>query len=381
MNNSVASSGKAPLNLPGVLLFGLPTAAVLTVFPWYLVTHQVGWVVWICGALLMGANGMSITAGYHRLWAHRTYEAHWTMRILYMLFGAMAFQNSILMWGAQHRLHHKHVDDVERDPYSIQRGFWFAHMGWMLRHYPSAEVDFSNARDLEQDAVVMFQHRHYLTIALGMNIGLPLLLGCVCGDPFGFLLVAGLLRLVLSHHVTFFINSLAHYWGRRPYTTQNTARDNDLIALVTYGEGYHNYHHLFQWDYRNGVRWWQFDPTKWLIVVLSWFRLTRNLRRVPEFKIQRAMLQRQFERVQLRLQRCANPGRLAELQALLEREFEAFAVILNEWKQLQGQRFDAARQQIVDQWARSETRRQFRVLEQALRQQRRRVRLLQLQPI
>lgn len=381
MNNLVVTRAREPLNLPAVLLFGLSTAGMLTVFPWYLMTHHVSPVAWICGALLMGASGMSITGGYHRLWAHRAYEAHWTLRILYMLFGAMAFQNSILNWAAQHRVHHRYVDDVDHDPYSIKRGFWFAHMGWMLRNYPSGELDFSNAHDLEQDPIVMFQHRHYLVIALGMNFGLPLLLGWACGDPLGFLLIAGLLRLVLSHHVTFFINSLAHYWGRRPYTTQNTARDNDLIALITYGEGYHNYHHLFQWDYRNGVRWWQFDPTKWMIAALSWTRLTRNLRRAPEFKIQRAMLQRQFERAQARLQRCAHPGRLAELQGLLERELEAFAVTLNEWKQLQAERFDAARQQITDQWERSDARRRFRVLEHALRQQRRRVRLLQLQAI
>lgn len=381
MNNLVVTRARESLNLPAVLLFGLSTAGMLTVFPWYLMTHHISPADWICGALLMGASGMSITGGYHRLWAHRAYEAHWTLRILYMLFGGMAFQNSILNWAAQHRVHHRYVDDVDHDPYSIKRGFWFAHMGWMLRNYPSGELDFSNARDLEQDPIVMFQHRHYLVIALGMNFGLPMLLGWACGDPLGFLLIAGLLRLVLSHHVTFFINSLAHYWGRRPYTTQNTARDNDLIALITYGEGYHNYHHLFQWDYRNGVRWWQFDPTKWMIAALSWTRLTRNLRRAPEFKIQRAMLQRQFERAQACLQRCAHPGHLAELQGLLERELEAFAVTLNEWKRLQAERFDAARQQITDQWERSDARRRFRVLEHALRQQRRRVRLLQLQAI
>ena len=115
-----------------------------------------------------------------------------------------------------------------------------------------------------------------------MNLGVPLLLGLWHGDIWGCLLLPGLLRLVVSHHVTFFINSLAHYWGSRPYTTENTARDNGILALLTYGEGYHNFHHIFQWDYRNGVRWFQYDPTKWWIAFCSFVGLAKALRRVPE---------------------------------------------------------------------------------------------------
>ena len=105
----------------------------------------------------------------------------------------------------------------------------------MLRDYPSARTDYSNARDLLDDRLVMFQHNYYLPLALFMNIGFPLLLGWAMGDVMGYLMVAGLLRLVVNHHVTFLINSLAHYWGRRPYTIENTARDNDLLAFLTYG--------------------------------------------------------------------------------------------------------------------------------------------------
>ena len=183
-----------------------------------------------------------------------------SLKVFYLLFGAMAFQNSVLVWASTHRIHHANVDEVDHDPYSINRGLWYAHIGWMLRDYPSAKTDFSNARDLLEDRLVMLQHRYYLPLALFMNIGLPMLIGLAAGDVWGYLMIAGLLRLVVNHHVTFLINSLAHYWGRRPYTVENTARDNDLLAFLTYGEGYHNYHHLFQWDYRNGVRWWQYDP-------------------------------------------------------------------------------------------------------------------------
>jgi len=377
MTEAVSVRGANPVNWPAVAMFSISTLALLTVFPWYAWTHDFSAGAWVAGVAFLYACGLSITGGYHRLWAHRAYEAHWSIRIAYMLFGAMAFQNSILVWASMHRVHHKHVDEVDHDPYSINRGFWFAHIGWMLRDYPSSRLDYSNARDLQQDRIVMFQHRHYLVIALAMNILLPLLVGYAFGDPWGYLLVAGLLRLVVNHHVTFLINSLAHYWGRRPYTVENTARDNDLIALLTYGEGYHNYHHLFQWDYRNGVRWWQFDPTKWMIATLSWFGLARGLKRVPEFKIQRAMLQRQFDRVRERLDRCKNPGRLAVLQQQFEHELEAFKATVNAFSHLQAERIEAARHKLADQWEHSDTRMKLQQLEEALRVQRQRMTQMQ----
>ncbi|ULQ45228.1 fatty acid desaturase [Flagellatimonas centrodinii] len=379
---STADFDRAPWNWPAVFMFLITTVPVLTVFPWYAVTfgfdaYEVIWCV-----VLLFATGLSITGGYHRLWAHRAYEAHPVLKVFYMLFGAMSLQNSILIWASMHRVHHRHVDDEDHDPYSARRGLWFSHMGWMLKNYPSSDIDYSNARDLKADPIVMFQHRHYLALALAMNIGLPLLLGLWHGDVWGSLLMAGLLRLVISHHVTFFINSLAHYWGRRPYTVANSARDNDLLALVTYGEGYHNYHHLFQWDYRNGIRWWQYDPTKWLIAACSRLGLARNLKRVPEFVIRRAMLARQFEAARERLAKMdegPDKVRLANLQLLLEHEWQHYSQTLAEWTQLQGEKFDAAKQQLADQWESSEVRKRLQRLESALKEQYQRVRLLHLQ--
>ncbi|MAY25849.1 MAG: acyl-CoA desaturase [Polycyclovorans sp.] len=372
---------RAPLNWPAVIMFVLTTVPAVTIFPWYLITVGFDTFEVISFVLLLGATGLSITAGYHRLWAHRAYEAHPLMKIPLMLFGAMALQNSILIWASMHRVHHKHVDDEDQDPYSAKRGLWFSHMGWMLRDYPSSALDFKNARDLKEDPIVMFQHRHYLALALGMNFGLPALLGWINGDLWGSLLLAGVMRLVISQHVTFFINSLAHYWGRQPYTDANSARDNDLLALVTYGEGYHNYHHLFQWDYRNGIRWWHFDPTKWLIAASSWVGLTRNLKRVPNFVVQRALLQRQFEVARERISHSAGETdpRLARLHGLLEQEWQHFSHTLAEWTQLQTERFDAAKQQLADQWENSDMRKRLRALEITLRQQNARVRLLHLQ--
>ncbi|HEU0198489.1 MAG TPA: fatty acid desaturase [Nevskiaceae bacterium] len=376
----MAERSAAPLNWPAVVMFAVTTGAAVILVPWYAFAYGFSPTAWWCGGLLMYLTGLSITAGYHRLWAHRAYEAHPAVEWVYLLFGAMALQNSVFCWTAQHRSHHRFIDDVDNDPYAIGRGFWFAHMGWMLRNYPSArDGDFSNINDLQHNPRLRFQHRHYLVLALGMNLGVPAVLGLACGDVWGVMLLAGLLRLVLNHHFTFFINSLAHSWGRRPYTAANTARDNDLVALLTYGEGYHNFHHQFQWDYRNGVRWWQFDPTKWLIATLAWLRLAHGLKRVPEFRIQRAMLARQFERLQARLALTQKDGRWVRFAGLVDKERELFAATLAEWRQLQAERFGAVRRRLAGQWSGSELRSQLSGLERALHAQRRRVRLLRLQ--
>jgi stearoyl-CoA desaturase (delta-9 desaturase) len=322
---------------------------------------------------------MSITAGYHRLWAHRSYEASKPLQIIYMLFGAMALQNSILVWASSHRVHHRHVDDVDHDPYSAKRGLWFSHIGWMLRNYTAGRPDFRNAKDLEANPIIAFQHKYYLQLAVGMNVGVPLLLGILHGDIWGSLLLGGLLRLVVSHHCTFFINSLAHFWGSRPYTTENTARDNGVLALFTWGEGYHNYHHLFQWDYRNGIRWYQWDPTKWLISACKFLGLARSLKRVPEFQIRQALVERQLQMAQEKLGQLQDHGRLATLRQSLEAEMQHFKETLARWAALQQERVEAATQAVMDHIEQNETVRRVRELEESLRQQYLRVRLLAVQ--
>jgi stearoyl-CoA desaturase (Delta-9 desaturase) len=373
------SSSRPPLNWPAIIMFLISTVPVVTVFPWYAATFGFDTFEWVSFAVLWAFNGMSITAGYHRLWAHRSYEASKPVQIFYMLFGAMALQNSILVWSSSHRVHHRHVDDVDHDPYSAKRGLWFSHIGWMLRNHPSGAVDFRNAKDLEANPLVRFQHKYYLLIAIGMNVGVPLLLGLLHGDIWGSLLLGGFLRLVVSHHCTFFINSLAHFWGSRPYTTENTARDNGVLALFTWGEGYHNYHHLFQWDYRNGIRWYQWDPTKWLISMLTWVGLARALKRVPEFQIRQALVERQLQLAQENLEQCNDQGRLALLRQSLETELQHFKETLSHWATLQQERVEAAKKALIDHIEQNETVRRMRELEESLRQQYLRVRLIAVQ--
>ena len=289
---------KPPLILTNVLVFIITGAIAFIGVPIWVAHFGIDWAEIAAAIFLFYFTGMSITAGYHRLWSHKTYDAHIIVRIVLAIGGAMALQNSILHWSSDHRIHHRHVDDNDNDPYSAKRGLWFAHIGWMLREYQAKRYDdYNNCKDLQKDKVVMWQHNYYIPIVLAANFGVTGLLGWLNGDILGMVLIAGVLRLVLVHHVTFFINSLAHFWGNQPYTDKNTARDNGLLAFFTFGEGYHNYHHIFEYDYRNGIRWYQFDPTKWLIRGLSFLGLTTNLRRVPEERIEKARAAMELQRV------------------------------------------------------------------------------------
>ena len=276
-------------------MFSLTLLIAVVGVPWYSTAIGFEWSAWIAFALYYFATGLAITAGYHRLWSHNSYKAHPVLKVIFALLGAGAIQNSILIWASGHRDHHRHVDDPQRDPYSAHKGLWYSHVGWMLRDYPSGRTDLGNVPDLQRDAVVQWQHNHYLALVLIMNIGPPLLMGLLTGDYLAHFLLVGVLRLVVTHHCTFFINSLAHYWGRQPYSDSCSARDNSWLALFTYGEGYHNYHHRFQNDYRNGVRWWHFDPTKWLIFGASLLGLARDLRRVSTQSIEAARKEMQHK--------------------------------------------------------------------------------------
>jgi stearoyl-CoA desaturase (delta-9 desaturase) len=215
--------------MTNTLLFALSGLTALIAVPWYGLSQGYDLWQWLCFLLLFCYCGISITAGYHRLWSHKAYKAHPVLQWIFAIGGALALQNSALHWSSDHRRHHRHVDDNQKDPYSAGRGFWYSHIGWMLREYQRDTYhDYSNVRDLQNNPVVAFQHRHYLALALVTNIGIPLLLGLLHGDLLGMMLLAGVLRMVMTHHTTFFINSLAHIWGSQPFTDRNSARDNGI---------------------------------------------------------------------------------------------------------------------------------------------------------
>jgi stearoyl-CoA desaturase (delta-9 desaturase) len=274
-------------------------------------------------AFYVCATGFSITTGYHRLFAHRSYECSRIVKILYLLFGAAAFQHSVLSWCSEHRRHHKHIDRDE-DPYNIQRGFFWAHIGWLLVTDHKEQEDHSNVHDLTADPWIRFQHRFYIPIAVLMGFAVPFAFGWAVGNPWGCVLWAGIFRVVLVHHSTFLVNSLAHTLGRRPYTLAVSARDSVVTALLTFGEGYHNFHHRFAADYRNGVARGSWDPGKWLIGGLESLGLAWNLRRVPRERIVAAQLACDSERLLARVTgsseyaRASLRERFAEVAARVE---------------------------------------------------------------
>ena len=156
-----------------------------------------------------------------------------------------------------------------------------------------------HVEDLQEDRILAWQDRHIFLIGFLVGIVLPGIVGFLAiGGTQGFLggmIYGGFLRVVVVHHATFLINSAAHTWGTQPYSTANTSRDSPILSFFTFGEGYHNFHHTFQADYRNGHKWYHWDPSKWWIKVASWFGLTKDLHTIPKKSIESQRMKTAFE--------------------------------------------------------------------------------------
>lgn len=292
----------------------------------YLTLRGPGLAAGVIALVLTAVTIFCISAGYHRLFAHRTYEAHPVLRFFLLTMGAGAFQNSAIVWAADHRRHHARTDTPE-DPYSAAKGFWHSHVGWVMRKADPG-VRPTPVPDLERDPLVRWQRRHYALIGIATGLVLPTLLGLAFGDPWGGFVVGGAVRLMVVYHVTFSINSLAHWLGSQPYSNANSARDSFLTALISMGEGYHNYHHTFPADYRNGVRAHHFDPTKWVVRILATVGLARKLRRTPASLVLRARLRMDDHRLALKNISPAARERLHRLRAAVDD-------LLERWRSLE----------------------------------------------
>jgi stearoyl-CoA desaturase (delta-9 desaturase) len=303
------TEAKRRLNVTNII-FLLGTLAIAAVgTPIYLMKVGLGWPETLTFLGLWLVVGLSVTAGYHRLFSHRTYQASWPVRLFFLVFGAGALENSVVNWSADHRIHHSHVDE-ERDPYNITKGFWWAHIGWIFFVAPQ-EIPRSVVRDLMDDPLVRWQDKWYPFIGIGVALGIPLVVGLLTGNVVGCLLIGGVLRIVISHHGTFFINSLCHMVGRQPYSKEHSARDSPVMAVLAFGEGYHNYHHSFPFDYRNGIKSWHFDPAKWMIWVLARLGLATNLRKAADAAILKAKIEIQFEAARERMQQVVDGARVS----------------------------------------------------------------------
>ncbi|KAL0958847.1 hypothetical protein HGRIS_014166 [Hohenbuehelia grisea] len=232
-------------------------------------------------------NGHAI--GYHRLWSHRSYTATMSLQLFLICGGSSAVQGSCFWWARTHRSHHRHTD-TDQDPYNAKRGLLWTHIGWML-FKSDLRSGTADTADLRKDPVIQWQHRWYLYLVLIFGYALPTVISGWCwGDWVGGLCFVGAFRLTVAHHSTFCINSIAHYLGSTPYDDALTPRDHLLSAILTMGEGYHNFHHQFPMDYRNAFLWYQYDPTKWFITLCSFLGLAHNLRIFPSNEIAKGAL-------------------------------------------------------------------------------------------
>ncbi|HEX4925352.1 MAG TPA: fatty acid desaturase [Bdellovibrionales bacterium] len=321
---------------------------VLTWTPLHIYLYGLEWKVLAFFFIYSVITSLSITGGYHRLIAHRAYQVRPWVKLMYLFFGAAAFQGSALKWCSAHRDHHRYVD-TEDDPYTITKGFWHAHIGWVfLKDDPNNPLKF--APDLLKDPWMVWQHKYYFPISFFFGFGLPLLIGWMMGSPLGGLLYAGFVRAVFTQHCTFFINSVCHFWGSQPYTRKNTARDNMLMAIFTYGEGYHNFHHKFQADYRNGIRWYHWDPTKWLIQLMALFKQASHLKQVSAEEILKARLLRDEEILR---EKGLSPDTLAAFRLKVEeaqRRFYQLKADYKTFKKTKRDQFEQYLQAQRDSW-------------------------------
>lgn len=301
--------------------------AFISVFSWsalafFLVTYIIG--------------GMAITVGYHRLYAHKAYSANPAFEWGILLGSTLSFEMSALDWSHDHRIHHNHVD-TEKDPYSIKKGFWYAHIGWLFDY--KRDFDKQLVADLMKNPRVMFQHKHYAALVIGVNLAVFFLGWAITGSALASFYMGFLVRMAMIHHCTWFINSLCHTYGSKTYARELSAVDNAIMAVLTFGEGYHNYHHAFAADYRNGIRWYHFDPSKWTIWVASKLGLVTNLRAVNSVTVQKSLVQKDkkliLEHISEEMDEFATElkERLEELSEAFEEKASALMVKARELKQ------------------------------------------------
>jgi stearoyl-CoA desaturase (delta-9 desaturase) len=260
-----------------ILLFSAVVASAVVGVPLFGFLYGYTWLDWTLFGLLYVVTGLGITVGYHRLISHRSFTCPDWVKICFLIAGGWALQNSALKWGADHIRHHAACDQ-DADPYNAKLGFWHSHCGWLFASQRYSDERY--ATRLRQDPIIMWQHRYYVPIVLA-GLALPFIVGFLYGgwlSGLGCFMLAGIGRTFAVLNSTFCINSVCHIWGKQPHGQKDSSRDSWLVSLLTFGEGYHNYHHMYPTDYRNGPRWYNFDPSKWLIYSLSLVGLASSLR-------------------------------------------------------------------------------------------------------
>ncbi|XP_072523053.1 acyl-CoA desaturase [Salminus brasiliensis] len=256
-------------------VFLIPSASVLTLL----------W-AWVC----MVFSALGITAGAHRLWSHRSYKASLPLRIFLALANSMAFQNDIYEWARDHRVHHK-FSETDADPHNASRGFFFAHVGWLLvRKHPDViekgkKLELS---DLKAEKVVMFQRRYYKLSVVLMCFVVPTVVPWLFWNESLWVayFIPTLMRYTLVLNATWLVNSAAHMWGNRPYDININPRENRFVTFSAIGEGFHNYHHTFPYDYSTSEFGWKLNLTTCFIDTMCFLGLASNCKQAARTVVQ-----------------------------------------------------------------------------------------------
>jgi stearoyl-CoA desaturase (delta-9 desaturase) len=211
-----------------VMIIGFPLAGFVASFWTPLCWKTLAWAV-----IYYFWTGLGITAGYHRLWAHKSYNASLPLRIWLAAMGAGAVEGSIRWWSRDHRAHHRYTD-TNKDPYSVRKGLLYSHLGWMIMLQNPKRIGRTDISDLNEDPVVVWQHKNYIKCLVTMGLIFPSAVAGLCwGDWMGGFIYAGILRIFVVQQATFCVNSLAHWLGDQPFDDRNSPRDHVITALVT----------------------------------------------------------------------------------------------------------------------------------------------------
>jgi stearoyl-CoA desaturase (delta-9 desaturase) len=248
----------------------------------------ISWIAVTVCAITAAMRMFAVTAGYHRYFSHRTFKTSRAFQFFLGLLGTTAVQKGPLWWAALHRDHHRY-SDTPKDVHSpVVNGFWWSHVGWFFCTKYN-ETDFKAISDLAKFPELRFLNRYHLLPPISMAVGL-FLLGSLLQDAAPQLHTSGLQLLtwgffistVILAHCTYTVNSLAHVMGRRRFVTGDDSRNNWFIAIITFGEGWHNNHHRYPGSERQGFFWWEIDLSHYVLKMLSWVRLVWDLREPPE---------------------------------------------------------------------------------------------------
>lgn len=242
-----AEKRKLKLVWRNIIAFGYLHAAAL--YRAYLIFTSAKWQTIAFAYALYVVSGLGITAGAHRLWAHKSYKAKWPLRLILMIFNTIAFQDAAFHWARDHRVHHKY-SETDADPHNATRGFFFSHVGWLLcKKHPEVKakgkgVDLS---DLKQDSILMFQKKYYMLLMPILCFILPTIVPMYFWNEtfINSWFVATMFRWCFILNVTWLVNSAAHKFGGKPYDKYISPSQNVSVAILAFGEGWHNYHHVF----------------------------------------------------------------------------------------------------------------------------------------